>query len=266
MIEQLQLSPSSFHGSVATEWKFFWGFSPLLFFISDRLFFDGARLEKTEDAPRHHGRWLNCVTCLMAFLDHWFRINLHKVGLIRKWIAGAAPSQPGLNTFADDAFDSVSGRGRQHGRPAPTPPSRGSTEDWESNNSRDFTARVTQSRQCCGWCCGWWCSLFTWINNVIYLHGYRVPFLLDNCYYLALDGAAAALRGCLDQRGWRMWPVPERFFSANIILSLAPVNTSSFSIWQHSLIPWNSWAEMKLIWRLPVSMCRAFQRYWSSYL
>lgn len=43
------------------------------------------------------------------------------------------------------------------------------------------------------WCCGWWCFLFTWTNKVIYLHGYRVPFLLDNCYYLALDRAVLAL-------------------------------------------------------------------------
>lgn len=43
------------------------------------------------------------------------------------------------------------------------------------------------------WCCGWWCFLFTWTNKVIYLHGYRVPFLLDSCYYLALDRAVVAL-------------------------------------------------------------------------
>lgn len=80
--------------------------------------------------------------------------------------------------------------------------------EWRIHRGRGSSSRVTPSRRCCGWCCGWWCFLFTWTNKVIYLHGYRVPFLLDNCYYLALEELfslcvgvgfrPAWLEGCLE--------------------------------------------------------------------
>lgn len=42
-----------------------------------------------------------------------------------------------------------------------------------------------------------WGFLYTWTNKVIYLHGYWVLFLLDNCYYLALARAVPALCVCV---------------------------------------------------------------------
>lgn len=49
----------------------------------------------------------------------------------------------------------------------------------------------------------WLMVSFVYLNKqgyTVYLHGYRVPFLLDNCYYLALDRVVLALCGC-----WPEW-------------------------------------------------------------
>lgn len=57
----------------------------------------------------------------------------------------------------------------------------------EAKGNPGRRSRVIPNLRCCIWC--FFC-FFVYQNkqgNTVYLYGYRVPFLLQNCYYLALD-------------------------------------------------------------------------------